>query len=59
MFAFLQNLVTANVQIISARISGSPKDEHFMGKCLSSEQFTISALLLIVSRADLDSQPKI
>ena len=59
MFAFLQNLVTANVQIISARISGSPKDEHFMGKCLPSEQFTISALLLIVSRADLDSQPKI
>ena len=55
MFAFLQNLVTANVQIISARISGSPKDEHFMGKCLSSEQFTISAVLLIVSRADLDS----
>lgn len=55
MFAFLQNLVTTDVQIISTRISGSPKDEPFMGNCLSSEQFAISALLLIVSRADLDS----
>lgn len=45
--SFLQNLVTTDIQIISTRISGSPKDER--------EQFAISALLLIVSRADLDS----